>query len=60
MDEATAALPDEDQAALYRLLAQKLPATTLVSIGHRASLAEFHPRRLAWRSGETPQLVAGA
>jgi putative ATP-binding cassette transporter len=49
MDEATAALPDEDQAALYRLLAQKLPATTLVSIGHRTSLAEFHPRRLAWR-----------
>jgi putative ATP-binding cassette transporter len=49
MDEATAALPDEDQAALYRLLGQKLPATTLVSIGHRASLAEFHPRRLAWR-----------
>jgi putative ATP-binding cassette transporter len=48
MDEATAALPEEDQAALYRLLAQRLPATTLVSIGHRASLAEFHPRRLAW------------
>jgi putative ATP-binding cassette transporter len=49
MDEATAALPDEDQAALYRLLARKLPGTTLVSIGHRASLAEFHARRLAWQ-----------
>jgi vitamin B12/bleomycin/antimicrobial peptide transport system ATP-binding/permease protein len=49
MDEATAALPEEDQAALYRLLAQKLPGTTLVSIGHRASLAEFHARRLTWR-----------
>jgi len=49
MDEATAALPDEDQAALYRLLAQKLPATTLVSIGHRASLAEFHARRFSWQ-----------
>jgi putative ATP-binding cassette transporter len=49
MDEATAALPEEDQAALYRLLARKLPATTLVSIGHRASLAEFHARRLAWQ-----------
>jgi vitamin B12/bleomycin/antimicrobial peptide transport system ATP-binding/permease protein len=48
MDEATAALPEEDQAALYRLLQEKLPATTLVSIGHRASLAAFHPRRLAW------------
>ena len=49
MDEPTAALPDDDQAALYRLLREKLPATTLVSIGHRAGLAEFHARRLAWR-----------
>ncbi|HLX80604.1 MAG TPA: ABC transporter ATP-binding protein/permease [Burkholderiales bacterium] len=49
MDEATAALPEEDQAALYRLLKEKLPATTLVSIGHRASLAQFHARRLAWQ-----------
>ena len=53
MDEATAALPEEDQAALYGLLAQKLPATTLVSIGHRASLAQYHARRLAWQ-GQVP------
>ncbi len=49
MDEATAALPEEDQAGFYRLLGEKLPGTTLVSIGHRASLAEFHARRLAWQ-----------
>jgi putative ATP-binding cassette transporter len=49
MDEPTAALPDEDQAALYRLLKEKLPATTLVSIGHREGLAQFHARRLAWQ-----------
>ena len=49
MDEPTAALPDEDQAALYRTLKEKLPGTTLVSIGHRAGLAEFHARQLAWR-----------
>jgi putative ATP-binding cassette transporter len=48
LDEATASLPDDAQAALYRLLKERLPATTVVSIGHRASLAEFHPRRLAW------------
>jgi putative ATP-binding cassette transporter len=48
MDEPTAALPDSDQAALYRLLKEKLPGTTMVSIGHRAGLAEFHERRLAW------------
>ena len=49
MDEPTAALPDDDQASLYRLLKEKLPGTTVISIGHRAGLAEFHPRRLAWR-----------
>jgi vitamin B12/bleomycin/antimicrobial peptide transport system ATP-binding/permease protein len=49
MDEPTAALPDDAQAALYRLLKEKLPATTLVSIGHREELAQFHARRLAWQ-----------
>jgi putative ATP-binding cassette transporter len=48
MDEPTAALPDDAQAALYRLLKEKLPGTTLVSIGHREELAAFHTRRLAW------------
>jgi len=46
LDEATASLPEEDQEALYGLLKQKLPQTTLVSIGHRSSLARFHERRL--------------
>jgi len=49
LDEATASLPEDAQAALYRLLKERLPATTVVSIGHRTSLAEFHPRRLAWQ-----------
>ena len=49
LDEATASLPEDAQAALYGLLKQRLPGTTVVSIGHRASLAAFHPRRLAWQ-----------
>jgi putative ATP-binding cassette transporter len=49
LDEATAALPDEDQDALYRLLKEKLPNTTLVSVGHRESLAAYHERRLVWQ-----------
>jgi vitamin B12/bleomycin/antimicrobial peptide transport system ATP-binding/permease protein len=57
LDEATAALPDEAQDALYKLLQERLPATTLVSIGHRASLARFHPRRLSWQ-GEALAPVA--
>jgi vitamin B12/bleomycin/antimicrobial peptide transport system ATP-binding/permease protein len=59
MDEATASLPEEAQAALYALLPQRLPATTFVSIGHRASLAGFHRHRLAWQGadGEAPRLA---
>ncbi len=49
LDEATASLPEDAQAALYGLLQQRLPGTTAISIGHRASLAEFHSRRLAWQ-----------
>ena len=57
LDEATASLPEEDQEKLYRLLKEKLPSTTLVSIGHRASLAQFHARRLAWQTGGKPALT---
>ena len=35
------------QASLYRLLKEKLPGATLVSIGRREGLAEFHARRFA-------------
>jgi len=49
LDEATASLPEEAQQALYRLIKERLPGTTLVSIGHRESLAEHHERRLALR-----------
>ena len=59
MDEPTSALPDDAQAALYRLLKEKLPGTTLVSIGHRDGVAEFHTRRLSWRgAGEAAPTLA--
>jgi putative ATP-binding cassette transporter len=51
LDEATAALPEPDQESLYRLLKERLPGTTVISIGHRESLAELHPGRLAVRDG---------
>ena len=37
LDEATASLDEPSEAALYRLLADKLKATTTVSIGHRST-----------------------
>ena len=45
LDEATASLDETSEAALYRLLADKLTATTVVSIGHRSTLEAFHERR---------------
>ena len=47
LDEATASLDEPSEAALYRLLEEKLPATTVVSIGHRATLHAFHQRNIA-------------
>jgi len=49
LDEATSALPEADQASLYRLLKERLANTTLVSIGHRESLAQYHDKRLVWQ-----------
>jgi len=45
LDEATASLDEPSEAALYRLLAEKLPDTALVSIAHRSTLEAFHQRR---------------
>ncbi len=53
LDEATASLDEPSEAALYHLLEQRLAASTIVSIGHRSTLAAFHRRRLAFsREGD--------
>jgi putative ATP-binding cassette transporter len=44
LDEATASLDEPSEAALYHLLKDRLPATTMVSIGHRSTLEAFHQR----------------
>jgi vitamin B12/bleomycin/antimicrobial peptide transport system ATP-binding/permease protein len=46
LDEATASLDEPSEARLYRLLAEKLPHATLVSIGHRSTLEAFHRRKV--------------
>jgi putative ATP-binding cassette transporter len=47
LDEATASLDEAGEALLYRLLTERLPSSTIVSIGHRSTLVAFHQRRLA-------------
>ncbi len=48
LDEATASLDEPSEAALYGLLRKKLPATTLISIGHRSTLEAFHQRNVVF------------
>ena len=47
LDEATTAMDEPMEAKIYQALSEKLPRTTIVSIGHRGSLQQFHKRRLA-------------
>jgi vitamin B12/bleomycin/antimicrobial peptide transport system ATP-binding/permease protein len=60
LDEATANLDPEAEAALYHMLRERLPNATLVSIAHRASVAGFHDQRLVFRreEGKPGELVA--
>ncbi len=46
LDEATASLEEASEARLYQLLEERLPATTIVSIGHRSTLEAFHQRNV--------------
>jgi putative ATP-binding cassette transporter len=48
LDEATAALDEAAEAMLYRVLQERLPAATIVSIGHRSTLGAFHRRRVVF------------
>ena len=61
LDEATASLDEPAEAALYRLLNARLRRTTIVSIGHRSTLAAFHRRGLVLeRDGELNRLREAA
>ena len=46
LDEATTAMDEPMEAAIYQVLRERLPKTTIVSIGHRATIEQFHERRL--------------
>ncbi len=46
LDEATASLDPAGEETMYRVLKEKLPDTTIVSIAHRPAVAAFHDRGL--------------
>lgn len=60
LDEATASLDEPSENRLYRLLAEKLPQATIVSIGHRSTLDAFHTRKVTLvKDGEIHVLGKG-
>lgn len=52
MDEATSALDEPGQENVMRLLMERLPDTSVVSIGHRPGLELFHTRELVLEPGK--------
>jgi putative ATP-binding cassette transporter len=58
LDEATSAVDEATEARLYRLVRDRLPRTTLFSVGHRATLRPFHDRQLfAQPDGDGPASI---
>lgn len=47
LDEVTSAVDEPGEAALYRTLRARLPATAILSIGHRSTLIPLHTRHIA-------------
>lgn len=52
MDEATSALDDENQESMLSLFDNELAGASVLSIGHRPGLEEFHSRTLHIRKTE--------
>lgn len=46
LDEATSALDEGMEHALYTLIRERLPETTIVSVGHRSTLEQLHSNQL--------------
>jgi putative ATP-binding cassette transporter len=56
MDEASSAMDEGLEYAMYQLLRTVLPGAILVSVGHRSSLLEFHTQELELLGGGKWQL----
>ncbi|MEA2841312.1 MAG: vitamin B12/bleomycin/antimicrobial peptide transport system ATP-binding/permease protein [Methylobacteriaceae bacterium] len=57
LDEATASVDEALEAALYKVIAERLPRTTVVSIGHRSTLGSFHDRRVEMQPARDGRFV---
>jgi putative ATP-binding cassette transporter len=48
LDEATASVDEESEAAMYELIQKYLPRAGVVSVGHRRTLLAWHSERLVF------------
>lgn len=46
LDEASASLDEGMEHAMYRLIREELPNTTIISVGHRSTLVPLHQHQL--------------
>lgn len=46
MDESTSALDPKSQDLMMKIISEDLPESTIVSVGHRPELEQFHNRKL--------------
>ena len=46
LDEASASLDEGMEHAMYRLISEELPNTTIISVGHRSTLVPLHQQQL--------------
>ncbi|MBL8676773.1 MAG: ATP-binding cassette domain-containing protein, partial [Alphaproteobacteria bacterium] len=60
MDEATSAMDEASEGHLYRLLKERLPQTTLITIGHRESLRAHHIREIRLEGLDKSEKLAAA
>jgi putative ATP-binding cassette transporter len=51
LDEATSALDEKLEGDIYNMLRERLPKTTIVSIGHRSTLLDYHDRHIVMEAG---------
>jgi putative ATP-binding cassette transporter len=58
MDEATSGLDEANQAAMFALLAEDLPGSAVLSIGHRPGLDRHHDRELVVLPGPSGAQLA--
>jgi len=59
MDEATSALDEDSQASMLGLFDEELAGASILSIGHRPGLEEFHTRTLHIRKTDDGMVMLG-